>query len=165
MIRKAKQADLDNLYHLIRYCISDMQSKGFEQWPDWYPNKRVLSDDIFTSSLYLAEKNQEVIGMVVLNPDIPEAYNNVSWKICAKKVNSIHRLAVHPELKTPGLANELVTYVEHIARKNGDEVIRLDTYSKNSAAVKFYQKMGYQYTGNIHLKFMPEHYRCFEKAL
>ena len=103
--------------------------------------------------------------MIVLDPEVPEEYNNIKWEFSSGSVNSIHRLAVHPENKTPGLAKELVTHVEKIAIKNGYNLIRLDTYSKNIAADRFYRKMGYQFAGNINLKFMPEHYHCFEKAL
>ena len=165
MIRIATKSDLETIFDLVNYCIQDMKTKGLEQWPDWYPNKKILLDDIKTSGLYLAEKAQEIIGIIVLNPLVPEEYDTIKWKINSGLVNSIHRLAVHPTKKTPGLARELVTYVEKIAKINGYKVIRLDTYSKNIAADKFYRKMGYQYAGDINLKFMPEHYHCFEKAL
>jgi ribosomal protein S18 acetylase RimI-like enzyme len=165
MIRIADESDLKAVFDLVNCCIQDMKTKDLEQWPDWYPNKNILLDDIKASGLYLAEKDQEIIGIIVLNPEVPEEYNTIKWKWSSGRVNSIHRLAVHPENKTPGLAKELVRYVEGIANKKGYNIIRLDTYSKNIAAGKFYRKMGYRYSGDIKLKFMPEHYHCFEKAL
>jgi len=142
-----------------------MKIKGLEQWPDWYPDKNDLLNDIKTSCLYLAEKDREIIGMIVLNPEVPKEYDTIKWKFTFGPINSIHRLAVHPTNKTPGLAKELVTHVEKIAKNKGYHLIRLDTYSKNIAADKFYRKMGYQYAGDINLKFMPEQYHCFEKAI
>ena len=165
MVRLATESDLESVLDLVKYCNRDMRIKGLEQWPDWYPNKQVLLNDIRTSGLYLAEFDHQIIGVIVLNPEVPEEYNSIKWKNTSGLVNSIHRLAVHPENKTPGLAKELVMYVENIAIKKGYKIIRLDTYSKNIAADKFYRKMGYQYAGDINLKFMPEHYHCFEKAL
>lgn len=165
MIRLAIESDLDAIFTLVKHCNKDMRIKGLEQWPDWYPDKNDLLKDIKTSGLYLAEKNQEIIGIIVLDPEVPKEYNTIKWRFTSGPVNSIHRLAVHPKKKTPGLAKELVTYVEKIANENGYNIIRLDTYSKNIAADKFYRKMGYQYAGDINLKFMPEHYHCFEKAL
>ena len=165
MIRIAVESDLEAIYTLVKHCIRNMKIKGIEQWPDWYPDKTILLNDIKSSSLYIAIKDQEIIGMTVLNPEVPKEYNTIKWEFPSGLVNSIHRLAVHPENKTPGLAKELVTYVENIANKEGYNIIRLDTYSRNIAADKFYRKMGYQYAGDINLKFMPEHYHCFEKAL
>ena len=165
MIRAGTESDLEAIFNLVKYCTKDMRSKGLEQWPDWYPNKNDLLKDIKTSGLYLAEKNQQIIGMIVLDPKVPKVYNTIKWKFTSGLVNSIHRLAVHPINKTPGLAKELVTYVQNIAIKKGYSIIRLDTYSRNIAADKFYRKMGYQYAGDINLKFMPEHYHCFEKKL
>ena len=165
MIRQAVESDLEAVFNLVKYCTKDMRSKGLEQWPDWYPNKTIIMSDIKTSVLYLAEKDHQIIGMIVLDPKVPKAYDAIKWKFPSGLVNSIHRLAVHPENKTPGLAKELVTYVEKIAKNNGYNIIRLDTYSKNLAAGKFYRKMGYQYADDINLKFMPEYYHCFEKAL
>lgn len=142
-----------------------MRIKGIEQWPNWYPDKNVLRNDILSSVLFVTEYKSRIIGMVVLSPEVPEVYKSIPWEYKSGKVNSIHRLAVHPVFKTPEMGKKLVEYVEGLAKKQGYDIIRLDTYSKNSAADKFYRKMGYQYAGDIHLKFMPEHYQCFEKAL
>ena len=165
MIRSAEKSDLESLYSLIKDSIDDMQIKEIEQWPDWYPNITILRNDILKSVLFVAEFKSRIIGMVVLNPEVPVVYESIKWKYNSGKVNSIHRLAVHPEYKTAGLAKNLVDYVEQIAKNKGYNIIRLDTYSKNTAANKFYRKMGYQYAGDINLEFMPEHYHCFEKAL
>jgi len=165
MIRSAKISDLDALTGLVKSCISDMKASGVEQWPDWYPNRDTLKKDILESVLFIAETEKGIAGMVSLSPEVPLAYKAISWNLKSGKVNSIHRLAVHPQNKTPGLAKKLVEFVEHLAKKQGYQLIRLDTYSKNMAANKFYRKMGYQYVGDIHLKFMPDGYHCFEKAL
>ena len=165
MVKLATESDLESIFNLVKYCIEDMRSKGLEQWPDWYPDKKDLLNDIKASGLYVVEKGDQIIGMIVLNPAVPKVYKTIKWKFTSGLVNSIHRLAVHPQNKTPGLAKEMVTHVEKIAINKGYSIIRLDTYSRNIAADKFYRKMGYQYAGDINLKFMPEYYHCFEKAL
>ena len=165
MIRRAEISDLGQLSSLVKDCIKDMKAKGLEQWPDWYPDKEVLGHDITGSDLFVAQMENKIIGMVVLNPNVPEVYKTIRWKYKSGRINSIHRLAVHPKNKTAGLAGKLVGFAENLAKKTGYNIIRLDTYSKNIAADRFYRKMGYQYAGDINLKFMPEHYHCFEKAL
>ena len=121
--------------------------------------------DIAQSTLYVSETNGKITGMVVLSPEIPAEYKTVLWRQNNGKVNSIHRLAVHPKLKTHGLAKKLLEFVESLAKARGYSIIRLDTYSNNPLARNFYIRNGYQYSGNIHLEFMPGLYHCFEKAI
>ena len=165
MIRKANTNDIEFLLPLVKSCIKNMNAKRIEQWPDWYPNRQVFLTDIAQSTLYVSETNGKITGMVVLSPEIPAEYKTVLWRQNNGKVNSIHRLAVHPKLKTHGLAKKLLEFVESLAKARGYSIIRLDTYSNNPLARNFYIRNGYQYSGNIHLEFMPGLYHCFEKAI
>lgn len=142
-----------------------MDENGLEQWPAWYPNKEIIKADITKNQLFVAEVDSKIIGMVTLSPEIPIEYNNVQWKIEAVKVNSVHRLASHPDYKKLQVGGSLMNHIENQARSQGYDSIRLDTYSKNLAANAFYTKLGYHYCGQISLKFMPEKYNCYEKAL
>lgn len=142
-----------------------MDDEGVKQWPEWYPNEAIFIQDITKNYLFVSEENQHIIGLIVLSPECPEEYGQVKWKSSLEKVNSVHRLAVHPKFKTPELAKELMNHVEEVARQQGFELIRLDTYSKNTIANRFYQKLAYQFCGDINLQYMPEKYHCYEKVL
>ena len=142
-----------------------MDDKGIKQWPDSYPNEEIISADITKNELFVAEVGPQIAAMVVLSPNTPDAYNDVDWKYSAEKINSIHRLAVHPELKTASMARDLMNYAEKKANDEGYTLIRLDTYSLNSIANTFYKKMGYHYCGDINLQYMPEKYFCYEKRI
>jgi len=142
-----------------------MDDKGIKQWPDWYPNEDDFVHDITKKQLFVSENEQQITGFVTLSPDCPPEYDGVKWKKTNGKVNSVHRLAVHPGLKTPKLAQRLMKYVEDLARNEGYSLIRLDTYSKNTIANKFYKKLAYQFCGDINLQFMPEKYHCYEKEI
>lgn len=142
-----------------------MDEEGQKQWPSWYPNEDVILNDITKNQLFVVENENNVLAIIVLSPDMPPEYDNVKWKRKEGRVNSIHRLAVHPTLKTKTLAQDLLLYAEEIAREDGYSIIRLDTYSPNKRANIFYQKNGYHYCGDINLQYMPEKYRCYEKAL
>ena len=164
-IRLAKQQDLPQVLELIRLSILDMDDKGIKQWPNHYPNEADFVQDITKKQLFVSEDKLQIIGIVTLSPNCPPQYDDLIWKYKNGKVNSVHRLAVHPKLKTPKLAQKLMNYVEDIARDNGFALIRLDTYSKNTIANKFYKKLAYHFCGDINLPFMPEKYRCYEKKL
>ena len=142
-----------------------MDDKGLHQWPDWYPNDEIIIEDITKNQLFVAEVQNDIIAIVTLSEDFPKEYDEIVWQVNSNNINSVHRLAIHPHLKTPGLASQMMTYIENKAKSEGYEVIRLDTYSLNTAANRFYTKIGYQYCGDIHLEFMPELYHCYEKEL
>lgn len=165
MIRKGTLDDTLELLDLIEKCKIEMQNQGLEQWPDFYPNQSVIESDIINQALYLFVTDAGIEGLIVLDPEVPDVYQTVDWKINSSSINSIHRLAVLPSGRSKGVGQKLVFHVENKAKKNGFTCIRLDTYSKNIRAGKFYQKLGYQKRGEIHLSFMPETYFCFEKAL
>ena len=164
-IRLAKINDLFQTLDLLAIVIRHMDESGLEQWPGWYPNKEIIKADITKNQLFVAEVNANIIGMLTLSPEIPIEYNAVEWKKEALKVNSIHRLASHPDHRALQVARSLMDHSENLARSQGYDAIRLDTYSKNLAANAFYTKIGYHYCGQIALKFMPEKYNCYEKAL
>jgi len=165
MIRLANTNDLNASLSLIKACIIDMKEKGVEQWPDFYPNIEILQNDISKGNLFVAELKNEIIGIVALSPSFPKQYEAIPWKYKSKMANSIHRFAVSPKKKDPNLAKKLIYFVEDLSRKQGYDVIRLDTYSKNTIANKFYSKMGYKYAGDINQDHMPELYNCFEKRI
>ncbi len=55
----------------------------------------------------------------------------------------VKRMFVEPELRGKGLAEKILKTLEEIAVKNGNSIVRLETGSKHTAAIKFYTRMGY----------------------
>lgn len=164
-IKTAHKKDLNQILNLLSVIVRHMDEKGIKQWPNWYPNKDIILSDITKNQLIVAEVDSQIIGMVVLSPEIPQEYETIKWNLTEGKVNSIHRLAVHPVLKTKNLASNLMQFAENKACQDGYSIIRLDTYSLNKVANKFYLKIGYHNRGDINLQYMPEKYHCYEKSL
>jgi ribosomal protein S18 acetylase RimI-like enzyme len=164
-IRIANKTDLPEILDLLSLIIRYMDAEGIKQWPKWYPNDTIIAEDITKKELIVAEEKEQLIAMVTLSPIMPEEYDEIEWLFTKGKVNSIHRLGVHPVLKTPNLAQQMMNFAEDSALKQGYCSIRLDTYSENEVAKLFYKKIGYHYRGTINLAFMPNLYHCFEKSL
>ncbi len=55
----------------------------------------------------------------------------------------VKRMFVEPEQRGKGLAEKILKTLEEIAVKNGNSIVRLETGSKHTAAIKFYSRMGY----------------------
>ena len=64
-----------------------------------------------------------------------------------------------------GIGKEMMNFAEQLALSQGLTSIRLDTYSGNPDAMKFYIKLGYKQLGQIHLKPGKNEYYCFEKII
>ena len=164
-IKTAYKKDLNQILRLLSVIVRHMDEKGIKQWSNTYPNKEIILSDITKNQLIVAELNTQIIGMIVLSPEMPPEYDSIKWSETKGKINSVHRLAVHPVLKTKNLATDLMHFVEKKAKEEGYSAIRLDTYSLNEIANKFYSKIGYHYCGDINLQFMPGKYYCYEKKI
>ncbi|WP_328589048.1 GNAT family N-acetyltransferase [Sutcliffiella halmapala] len=68
----------------------------------------------------------------------------ISYKV-EKEIVDIHRLMVHPEHFKKGIAETLLKTMEN--NQNSIDTIIVSTGSKNVPAKKFYQKHGFQVTG------------------
>ncbi len=55
----------------------------------------------------------------------------------------VKRMFVDSEQRGKGIAEKILQALEEIAAKNGNSIVRLETGSKHTAAIKFYTRMGY----------------------
>jgi len=56
----------------------------------------------------------------------------------------IWRIYISAEAQGKGIGGQLLTFAEQTARANGYAEIIIWAFSKNTRAIKFYQKYGYQ---------------------
>lgn len=80
-----------------------------------------------------------------------------------EKTAVIHRLMVHPKHEGKGIGQDLVKYIEILAKENQYGAIRLDVFSENLRAVSFYKKLGYEVAGEV--LFRKGRFYCCEKLL
>ena len=58
------------------------------------------------------------------------------------------------------------SYCELLAGRQGYDVIRLDAFSENPDALRFYERRGYKFRGRVRFVCKPEghqEYICYEK--
>jgi ribosomal protein S18 acetylase RimI-like enzyme len=85
-------------------------------------------------SLWLAEDGDEVVGCVAMRP-LPA----LGADACEVK-----RLYVRPQYRGAGLAAALMDALEAEARERGFSAIYLDTKDDLAAAIRFYERRGYE---------------------
>lgn len=167
MIRLGKHSEIDAIVELAKSCGAHLRKNGIDQWDENYPNREVIGNDIASENLFVFHKNDAPIGIVVLNENQDEEYNQIDWLTDNNTKNIVvHRLAVDPESQGQGIARKLMDYAEDYAKQNKYDSIRLDTFSQNPRNQKFYAARGYNNLGQVYLKYKKEHpYICYEMIL
>jgi len=164
-VRLAEAGDLDGLLALLRDCVSEMQSRGLDQWDDVYPDRSTLLGDIQARTLYLAERAGApfLLGALTLNQRQEPEYADVAWAIAVEPIAVVHRLMVHPTAQRGGLARFLMRFAEREAHRLGCRAIRLDTLDANTRALALYRALGYRQAGGV--RFRKGAFTCFERRV
>ena len=163
-LERAKETDAEEIIALIVRCRDTMAQAGMEQWPDFYPGLKVVQEDIKWKSLWIIREKGRIIAAATMDDMLPKQYDEIDWKF-GRPWFCIHRFAVDPSRQRDGLGFFFMSILEYRAAQMGGVSIRLDTYSLNTAANRFYEGLGYKKRGTIHMPKKPEEYNCYEKAI
>ena len=114
---------------------------------DIYPSKKEIVKDIRHHELYVLEKDNKIVGAMVLNHEYDECYNKLSWQIFADddEVLILHRLCIHPQYR--GCGKFLIKQAIEIAKFLNQKAIRLDVLCTNKPAIYLYEKCGFLLQG------------------
>ena len=164
-IIKAKITDLENIMKMYKSCIDGMINIGIDQWDNTYPDHKTISEDIKNSTYFIYKIKDEIIGGINIDRNQDPTYLNINWINKTRKFFVVHRLAIKQEYWWKGIGKKCMEFAENLALKNNLVSVRLDTYSNNPQAMKFYQDIGYNQLGHIYLKSGKNEYYCFEKII
>ncbi len=166
MIRHAKISEIADIISLTKACTKMMEQNGIYQWNEHYPSPFVFEHDISRNELYVLEKQNTIIGIIVISTKKDLEYETVKWLTPNGGSYYIHRLAIDPKFQRQGYAHLLMDFAEDLARTNGIISIRLDTFSQNSGNQKFYESRGYQKLESIYFpKQSEDPFYCYELVL
>jgi ribosomal protein S18 acetylase RimI-like enzyme len=154
--------EAEEIYKIYDGCRKGMQSEGIFQWQNDYPTIETVKQDIEDKNLYGYYEDQKCLGAVSINTHQDEEYKEIEWKGPDENVIVIHRLAVNPEYQSKGIARLLMDFAEDYAKKENYSAIRLDSYSQNKRALKFYENRGYQKRGECFFSGRDKPFHCLE---
>ena len=108
---------------------------------------------------------KEIFGFCALTTDQDEDYKAI-WDITEMAVVP-HRLAVHPDHSSRGIATALIKKAEELAKDRGYKSVRIDTNAMNRATNILFPKLGYQFLGHLSLASKPPDmkFNAYEKIL
>jgi ribosomal protein S18 acetylase RimI-like enzyme len=162
--RRAAESEADEVIDMYAAAVRQMNSKGIYQWDHNYPTKDILLSDIEKQCLFVIEENDQILGAIVLDEEHDKEWEEVNWTWKHEPSLNVHRLVVHPEFQGKGVAKKIIAASEAFAMENGYKQMRLDTYSKNTGAVKLYETLGYRDIGTVDFG-KDALFVCFEKRL
>ncbi|MDR1247699.1 MAG: GNAT family N-acetyltransferase [Treponema sp.] len=146
-LQLAKADDLDSIVKLFKRAIENMIKNGIFQWDAVYPNEDILKNDIQKNQMYKIIFDHDIVSAFVLNKECDEEYAGGIWEYNGGNFMVLHRLCVNTEYQNKGFGQRTMACIEEHLKNTGVESIRLDTFSKNQAALKLYNKLGYKKTG------------------
>lgn len=165
IIRLAITEDILLIMQLVRKVIPLMRAAGNFQWGDDYPNPEVFANDIKIGQLFVAELENEIVGVSAITTDQDPEYADAGWDITEKAIVT-HRLAVDPDCQGKGIAKALMQQAEVVAQTRGIKILRVDTNSENKATQALFPKLGYTFSGEINLAKRPGlRFFCYQKLL
>lgn len=146
--REARQSDAPAILDLYQEAILEMEKHGIFQWDEHYPaNMDSIENDIRDNEMMVAEKDDQIAAVYVLNDEYDEAYKQGHWQAPHLAFLVIHRLCVHPQFQHSGIGTVIMQYIEQTCQQRRVGAIRLDVYSKNPLAIRMYDKLGFAKVG------------------
>ncbi|MEI4551694.1 ribosomal protein S18-alanine N-acetyltransferase [Pseudoalteromonas spongiae] len=127
-IRDAVSNDLTALLAIENRCFDSdkISQRSFKRY--------LVSEH---SKLLVAENDDLVVGYVLI------------WLHKGTRLGRIYSLAVLPEMRGKGIAEQLLTAIESVAKAHKRFYIRLEVAAKNQAAINLYEKLGYRVFGRF----------------
>lgn len=147
MIRRANKEDIKYIMRIYEAAKKKMRADGnLHQWSDKYPDEETLLNDIARDELYIAHNCGEIYGVFMLSYSGEGTYKVIqgAW-LNEEPYAVIHRIASLGKGK-----NLLKDAIDFAFDKTNN--IRIDTHEDNNIMRTLLKKLGFIYTGIIHLK-------------
>lgn len=164
-IEKGNLLNIDEIFQLYQNAKEELDKNGIFQWTDNYPTLTIIENDLKKDCLFVLKNNEKIIGAICINEEQEPEYKKINWKFNQTKILVIHRLVIAPQYQSNGFAKKLMDFAENHAKENYYTSIKLDVYSKNESAVRFYEKRKYCICGEIYFPERTSSFYAMEKHL
>ena len=146
VIRKTTLDDLDAVMKIYADGRQIMlEDKNFHQWPEGYPFRGIIEDDIAAGYSYVCVSDDEILAVFHLSSGPDETYTKIdgAW-LNDEPYGVIHRIARKKTDKAKGVGAFCLEWCFELVKN-----IRIDTHADNMPMRKLLEKQGYKYCGTI----------------
>ena len=167
---KAEEADIDDLLSITADGSAYLKACGVDQWQDGFPNADTFRTDMRLGDCWLFSHRGKPAGVFSIYTIPEEDYRQIdgAWLTEGENYATLHRMAVKKEYRGRGVAREMFSLAEDLARGLGKQSLRADTHADNRAMRQLLESVGFQSCGMITLRRSSEHDRLrigYEKIL
>ena len=155
--RKAEKKEAELINALYRSVMGD----PFCTWDESYPGEEEIQGDLEAGTLYVLEKDRELIGAVSIVPE-----NEFDDLDCWKEkdhVREFARVVIRPAHQHQGLSRHLVEGVIKELQEQQVRAVHIAAAKENIPAQKLYKSTGFEVRGEADM--FGHHFILFEKAL
>lgn len=136
---------LDTLYKLEEQCFNE---EAFTKRQIAY----LLTD--YNTIALAAKVNSDVAGFIIAQIETDET-----------EFGHIITINIAPSYRRKSVGSKLLIEIEGLLRQRGIKECRLEVREDNNAAIKLYQKLGYQNLGRLDRYYGKKHGLYLKKAL
>ena len=156
--RPATPSDLGEIMRIVADAQRFLKASGVDQWQDGYPERRDFEDDIRQGACEAFFLDGELAGIITVlpgpEPDYAKIYDG-AWR-SERPYCVFHRSAVSDKYRGRGVAKEMFSYAENMARELRYGSLRVDTHRDNRAMRGLLEKNGFVSCGVIYIDGSPE---------
>jgi len=164
----ATRDNLDAACAVIAECQEALAAQGLFQWDAQYPSRSFFREAIAAGHLHVLFDGDDIAGLAVLDGSQPPEWAAATWNHQDGPFLVIHAFAVSPRVQRRGHGGFLLAFCEDAARARGCRSIRIDAFSENAGALRFWEQHGYRFRGEVRFASKPaghQRYYCYEKSL
>ena len=145
-IETANFKQLDKLYTIEEQCFNE---EAFSRQQIAY----LLTD--YNTIALAAKNNADIAGFIIAQIEVED---NTEF-------GHIVTLNIPPNFRKKGVATKLLQEIQSLLKKRGINECRLEVREDNHAAIKLYQKLGYQTVGKLERYYGKKHGLYLKKTL
>lgn len=160
--------DLDPAWAIVGDCREALEARGLPQWTAEYPSRAFLRDALAAGNLFVLSDAEGIAGVAVLDASQPPEWSSAAWEHGDAPFQVIHAFAIAPPAQGGGYGKALLASCEDMAARRGAASVRIDAFSENAGALRFWERHGYRFRGEVRFASKPaghQRYFCYEKSL
>lgn len=146
----AAESEISRCFEILNEGRDFQRQQGFAQWPDGYPPRSAVAEDVRTGKGYVVKEDGEIACYMYIGLDGDPAYPEIkgAWHSDAPYA-VVHRLAMASAFRNRGLADQVFALIAAHCRQIGYLNIRIDTDGANLRMQHVLIKNGFSYCGTV----------------
>jgi ribosomal protein S18 acetylase RimI-like enzyme len=146
--KQSRAEDFERVKQFYFQVIDGLEGKAYN--PAWkkdvFPDDAMLKELTSHGELFYGEEDGKILCAFAMNHEVSPGYEKAQWKVSGPqdKIAVIHLLGVLPNTFGKGLGNACVKEAVQEAVRQGQKAIHLDVIAGNLAAVRLYERHGFE---------------------